>query len=185
MPGDRWQSFANLRAYYGFMYGHPGKKLMFMGSEFGQDTEWNHDISLPWHLLDQEPHAGIQRLVRDLNTLYRDTPALHELDCDPAGFEWLITDDAANSTFAWLRKGRDASARCVVIVNFTPQVLQDYRVRVPFAGTWREAFNSDAALYGGSNVGNAGRVSTVVTPDSPELRLVIPPLAAIYLVPEV
>jgi 1,4-alpha-glucan branching enzyme len=185
MPGDRWQRFANLRAYYGFMYGHPGKKLMFMGSEFGQDTEWNHDISLPWHLLDQESHAGIQRVVRDLNTLYRDTPALHELDCDPAGFEWLITDDAANSTFAWLRKGHDASARCVVIVNFTPQVLRDYRMRVPFAGAWREVFNSDAALYGGSNVGNAGRVSTVVTPDSPELRLVIPPLAAIYLVPEV
>lgn len=185
MPGDRWQRFANLRAYYSFMYGHPGKKLMFMGAEFGQDTEWNHDASLPWHLTEQEPHAGIQRLVRDLNTLYRDTPALHELDCDPAGFEWLVTDDAENSTFAWLRKGRDANARCVVIVNFTPQVLRDYRVRVPFAGTWREVLNSDAASYGGSNVGNAGRVSTAVTPDSPELRLVIPPLAAIYLVPEV
>jgi 1,4-alpha-glucan branching enzyme len=185
MPGDPWQRFANLRAYYSFMYAHPGKKLMFMGSEFGQDTEWNHDVSLPWHLLDQEPHAGIQRLVRDLNRLYRDTPALHELDCDVDGFEWLVTDDAANSTFAWLRKGRDPKARCVVVVNFTPQVLRDYRVPVPFAGTWREALNSDAASYGGGNVGNAGRVSTVVTPDSPELRLVIPPLAAIYLVPEV
>jgi 1,4-alpha-glucan branching enzyme len=185
MPGDPWQRFANLRAYYSFMYAHPGKKLMFMGSEFGQDTEWNHDVSLPWHLLDQGPHAGIQRLVRDLNRLYRDTPALHELDCDVDGFEWLVTDDAANSTFAWLRKGRDPEARCVVVVNFTPQVLRDYRVPVPFAGTWREALNSDAASYGGGNVGNAGRVSTVVTPDSPELRLVIPPLAAIYLVPEV
>ena len=185
MPGDPWQRFANLRAYYSFMYAHPGKKLMFMGSEFGQDTEWNHDVSLPWHLLDQQQHAGIQRLVRDLNRLYRDTPALHELDCDVDGFEWLVTDDAANSTFAWLRKGRDPEARCVVVVNFTPQVLRDYRVPVPFAGTWREALNSDAASYGGSNVGNAGRVSTVVTPDSPELRLVIPPLAAIYLVPEV
>jgi 1,4-alpha-glucan branching enzyme len=185
MPGDQWQRFANLRAYYSFMYAHPGKKLMFMGSEFGQDTEWNHDASLPWHLLDQEPHAGIQRLVRDLNRLYRDTPALHELDCDADGFEWLITDDAANSTFAWLRKGRAPKARCVVVVNFTPQVLRDYRVPVPFAGTWREVLNSDAASYGGGNVGNAGRVSTVVTPDSPELRIVIPPLAAIYLVPEV
>ncbi|MBV9954386.1 MAG: 1,4-alpha-glucan branching enzyme, partial [Pseudolabrys sp.] len=185
MPGDDWQRFANLRAYYSFMYGHPGKKLMFMGSEFGQDTEWNHDISLPWHLLTHERHAGVQRLVRDLNKLYRDTPALHVLDCDPAGFEWLVTDDANNSTYAWLRKGRAATERCVVVVNFTPQVLRDYRVRVPFAGTWREAFNSDAALYGGSNVGNEGRVSTVLTRNSPELHLVVPPLAALFLVPEI
>ena len=179
------QRFANLRAYYGFMFAHPGKKLMFMGQEFAQDTEWNHDVSLPWHLADRPEHAGVQRLVRDLNTLYRGTPALHQLDCDPAGFEWLVTDDANNSVFAWLRKGRDPSQRCVVIVNFTPQVLRDYRVRVPYAGTWREVLNSDAAIYGGSNVGNAGAVSTVVTRDAPELRLVIPPLAAVFLVPEV
>jgi 1,4-alpha-glucan branching enzyme len=185
MPGDRWQKFANLRAYYGFMFGHPGKKLMFMGSEFGQDIEWNHDIGLPWHLLDKPEHAGIQHLVRDLNKLYRDTAALHALDCDPAGFEWLVTDDAANSTFAWLRKGKNATERCVVVVNFTPQVINDYRVRVPFAGNWREALNSDAAIYGGSNVGNAGAVTTVVTRDSPELHIVIPPLAAIFFVPEV
>lgn len=185
MPGDPWQKFANLRAYYAFMFGHPGKKLMFMGSEFGQPTEWNHDISLPWHLLDKPEHAGIQHLVRDLNKLYRDTPALHALDCDPAGFEWLVTDDDANSTFAWLRKGKNATDRCVVVVNFTPQVIHDYRVRVPFAGKWREALNSDAAIYGGSNVGNTEAVSTVVTRDSPELHIVIPPLAAIFLVPEV
>jgi 1,4-alpha-glucan branching enzyme len=185
MPGDQWQRFANLRAYYGFMFAHPGKKLMFMGQEFAQDTEWNHDIGLPWHLTDRPEHAGVQRLVRDLNTLYRGTPALHQLDCDAAGFEWLVTDDANNSVFAWLRKGRDPSQRCVVIVNFTPQVLRDYRVRVPFAGTWREVLNSDAAIYGGSNVGNAGAVSTVVTRDAPELRLVVPPLAAVFLVPEV
>jgi 1,4-alpha-glucan branching enzyme len=185
MPGDQWQRFANLRAYYGFMFGHPGKKLMFMGQEFAQDTEWNHDVSLPWHLADRPEHAGVQRLVRDLNTLYRGSPALHQLDCDPAGFEWLVTDDANNSVFAWLRKGRDPSQRCVVVVNFTPQVLRDYRVRVPFAGTWREVLNSDAAIYGGSNVGNAGAVSTVVTRDAPELRLVVPPLAAVFLVPEV
>jgi 1,4-alpha-glucan branching enzyme len=185
MPGDRWQRFANLRAYYGFMFGHPGKKLMFMGSEFGQDIEWNHDISLPWHLLDKPEHAGIQHLVRDLNKLYRDTPALHAMDCDPAGFEWLVTDDAANSTFAWLRKGKNATERCVCVVNFTPQVIHDYRVRVPFAGKWREVLNSDAAIYGGSNVGNAGAVSTVVTRDSPELHIVLPPLAAIFFVPEV
>ena len=185
MPGDKWQRFANLRAYYAFMYGHPGKKLMFMGAEFGQDSEWNHDIGLPWHLTEQEGHAGIQRLVRDLNRLYRDTPALHALDCDAAGFEWLVADDAAHSTYAWLRKGRNPTDRCVVVINFTPEILRDYRVRVPFAGTWREVLNSDAAIYGGSNVGNAGAVFTFPTHDSPELRLVVPPLAAIYLVPEV
>jgi 1,4-alpha-glucan branching enzyme len=184
MPGDPWQRFANLRAYYAFMFGHPGKKLMFMGCEFGQDTEWNHDISLPWHLLDKPEHAGIQRLVRDLNRLYRDTPALHALDCQPEGFEWLVTDDADNSVFAWLRKGREPGERCVVAVNFTPQVLHDYRLRVPFAGRWREAFNSDAAIYGGSNVGNTGGVSTVATPDSQEIRIVLPPLAALFFVPE-
>jgi 1,4-alpha-glucan branching enzyme len=184
MPGDEWQRFANLRAYYSFMYGHPGKKLLFMGSEFAQDTEWNHDTSLPWHLLERPQHAGVQKLMRDLNRLYRDTPALHELDCDAAGFEWLITDDADNSTFAWLRKGRSEKDRCVVVVNFTPQVLHDYRVRVPFAGNWREALNSDAASYGGSNQGNAGRVTAVVTRDSPELHIVVPPLAAVFFVPE-
>ena len=105
MPGDPWQSFANLRAYYAFMYGHPGKKLLFMGCEIRPGHEWNHDISLSWHLLDRPAHAGIQRLVRDLNRLYRDTPALHALDCDAAGFEWLVADDADHSTFAWLRKG--------------------------------------------------------------------------------
>jgi 1,4-alpha-glucan branching enzyme len=184
MPGDRWQRFANLRAYYAFMFGHPGKKLMFMGSEFAQDTEWNHDIGLPWQLTGQKDHAGVQRLVRDLNTLYRGTPALHALDCDAAGFEWLVTDDANNSIFAWLRKGKRPNDRCVVVVNFTPQVLRDYRVRVPFAGTWREALNSDAAIYGGSNTGNAGAISTVVARDAQELRLVVPPLAALFLVPE-
>jgi 1,4-alpha-glucan branching enzyme len=185
MPGDQWQRFANLRAYYAFMFAHPGKKLMFMGSEFAQDTEWNHDVSLPWHLLDQPPHAGIQNLVRDLNRLYRDTPALHALDCAAEGFEWLVADDANNSIFAWLRKGREPGQRCVVVVNFTPQVLRDYRVRVPLAGRWREIFNSDAAVYGGGNIGNGGAVSTVVTRDSPEIHIVVPPLAAVFLVPEV
>jgi 1,4-alpha-glucan branching enzyme len=185
MPGDEWQRFANLRAYYAFMFGHPGKKLMFMGGEFGQDSEWNHDVSLPWRLLERPAHAGIQRLVRDLNRLYRATPALHSLDCDSAGFEWLKADDADHSTYAWLRKGKNPTDRCVAVVNFTPEVLRDYRVRVPFAGRWREALNSDAAIYGGSNVGNAGAVSAVVTRDSPELTLVVPPLAAIILVPEV
>jgi 1,4-alpha-glucan branching enzyme len=184
MPGDEWQRFANMRAYYGFMYGHPGKKLMFMGCEFAQDSEWNHDHSLPWHLLDHAPHQGVQRLVRDLNKLYRDTPALHQLDCDQAGFEWLVTDDANQSVFAWLRKGHDPKARCVVVVNFTPEPRRNYRVRVPFAGRWREVLNTDAAHYGGGNIGNEGLVSAVVTRESPELHLVLPPLAAVYLVPE-
>jgi 1,4-alpha-glucan branching enzyme len=185
MPGDDWQRFANLRAYYGFMFGHPGKKLMFMGCEFAQNTEWNHEQSLPWHLLDDAKHLGVQRLVRDLNRLYRSTPALHELDCDAAGFEWLVTDDANQSVFAWLRKGIDPKARCVVVVNLTPKVRRDYRIRVPYAGTWCEVLNTDAAHYGGSNLGNAGAVSAVVRPESPELHLVLPPLAAVYLVPEV
>ena len=166
------------------MFGHPGKKLMFMGSEFAQDSEWAHDFSLPWHLLGHAEHAGVHALVRDLNTLYRALPALHAMDCDHNGFEWLVTDDASRSVFAWLRKGRDTRERCVVVVNFTPEVRRDYRIRVPFAGNWREVLNTDAAHYGGSNLGNAGVVSAVVTPDSPELHLVLPPLAAVYLVPE-
>jgi len=182
MPGDDWQRFANLRAYYAFMFGHPGKKLMFMGCEFAQEREWNHDHSLDWHLLEQDKHAGIHSLIRDLNTLYRDTPALHELDCDPAGFEWMVTDDASNNVFAWLRKGNTPRSQCLVVVNFSPNVHRDYRVRVPFTGKWREALNSDAALYGGSNVGNSGEVTA--TGLVPELSLTLPPLAAIFLVPE-
>jgi 1,4-alpha-glucan branching enzyme len=183
MPGDDWQRFANLRAYYSFMFGHPGKKLMFMGCEFGQEREWDHDRSLDWHLLEQPKYAGIQSLVRDLNRLYRALPALHEMDCDPAGFEWVVTDDANGNVFGWIRKGGDARARCLVVVNFSPNVYYNYRVRVPFAGKWHEVLNSDSAHYGGSNVGNVGEVHTL---DGlvPELNLTIPPLAAIFLVPE-
>ncbi|WP_322517863.1 1,4-alpha-glucan branching protein GlgB [Rhodopseudomonas palustris] len=183
MPGDEWQRFANLRAYYAFMFAHPGKKLMFMGCEFGQEREWNHDRSLDWHLLDTPKYAGIQALVRDLNRLYRDLPALHQLDCDPFGFEWVITEDSARNVFAWMRKGNDTRARCLVIANFSPNVYPDYRVRVPFPGRWREVFNSDAATYGGGNVGNGGEVRTL---DGlvPELSLTIPPLAVIFLTPE-
>jgi 1,4-alpha-glucan branching enzyme len=184
MPGDDWRRFANLRAYYGFMYGHPGKKLMFMGNEFGQEREWNHDHSLDWHLLDEPRHAGIALLVRDLNRLYRALPALHELDCDGAGFEWLVTDDADHSVYAWLRKERNARACCLVVVNFTPELHRDYRIKVPFAGIWREALNTDAAVYGGSDAGNAGEVPTFDDGNGPTLRLVLPPLAAVFVVPE-
>lgn len=183
MPGDDWQRFANLRAYYAFMFAHPGKKLLFMGGEFGQEREWNHDHSLDWHLLDQPMHAGVQAVVRDLNRVYRETPALHERDCEATGFEWLVTDDAGRNIFAWLRKASDARQQCLVVVNFSPNVYRDYRIRVPFPGRWREIFNSDSAFYGGSNVGNTGVVSTSEAL-VPELTLSIPPLAAIYLTPE-
>ena len=184
MPGDDWQRFANLRAYYGFMFAHPGKKLMFMGNEFGQENEWRHDHSLDWHLLNRTRHAGIRSLVRDLNRLYQELPALHELDCDSAGFEWLVAHDAERSVFSWLRKGRGIRDRCLVVVNFTPEVYRDYRIKVPFPGVWREVLNTDAAIYGGSDVGNAGAVKSLPHNVVPEVSLVVPPLAAIYFVPE-
>jgi 1,4-alpha-glucan branching enzyme len=184
MPGDDWQRFANLRAYYGFMFGHPGKKLLFMGNEFGQQNEWQHDHSLDWHLLALPQHAGIQRLIRDLNHLYRTVTALHELDCEGAGFEWLIMHDAERCVFAWLRKGRDPLARCLVVVNFTPEVYRDYRIKVPFAGAWREILNTDSERYGGSNIGNGGSVRTLDGGMIPEVSLAVPPLAAIFLTPE-
>jgi 1,4-alpha-glucan branching enzyme len=133
--------------------------------------------------LGQQRHAGIQNLIRDLNRLYRTVPALHEMDCNQAGFEWVITHDSGNNLFAWLRKGYDVHARCLVVVNFSPNVYRNYRVRVPFAGKWKEALNSDAAHYGGGNVGNVGEVQTLEG-SIPELSLTIPPLAAIFLVPE-
>ncbi len=184
MPGDDWQRFANVRAYYGFMFGHPGKKLLFMGSEFAQEREWQHDHSLDWHLLEKPQHAGVQALVRDLNALYRSVPALHALDCEGSGFEWLVLDDANNSVFAWMRKGRDDRERCLVVVNFTPQLHQSYRVPVPFAGRWREILNTDAAVYGGSNAGNAGSAASLDGHGRHYLELVVPPLATIFLVPD-
>jgi len=185
MPGDPWQRFANLRAYYAFMYGHPGKKLLFMGNEIAQEQEWSHERSLDWHLLERARNAGIQALVRDLNRLYRSLPALHELDCEDAGFEWVVSNDADHSVFAWMRQGKEPRSRCLVVVNFTPQVHTDYRIKVPFVGTWREVLNTDAAVYGGSGVGNGGSVNTLNKGPIPEVSLVIPPLAAIFLVPEV
>jgi len=184
MPGDEWQRFANLRAYYGFMFGHPGKKLLFMGSEFGQEREWNHERSLDWHLLELPRHAGVQALVRDLNRLYGSLPALHELDCEAGGFEWIVSNDSDRGVFVWMRKGREPHARCLVLVNFTPVVYRNYRVKVPFVGRWREVLNTDATDYGGSGVGNGGGVSTSNNEVMPELSLVVPPLAAIFLVPE-
>jgi 1,4-alpha-glucan branching enzyme len=155
-----------------------------MGCEFGQEREWNHEQSLDWHLLEQSEHRGIQNLVRDLNGVYRTTTALHELDCEGEGFAWLISDDTDNSVFAWMRNGRDSAARCLVVVNFTPTVRHDYRIKVPIAGKWREIFNSDAADYGGTNVGNAGGVTAIETSTGGELSLTLPALAGLMLVPE-
>ncbi|WP_417310170.1 1,4-alpha-glucan branching protein GlgB [Devosia sp.] len=187
MPGDRWQKFANLRAYYGFMWTHPGKKLLFMGQEFGQEREWNHDQSLDWHLLDDPMHGGLKSLVRDLNHLYRDEPALHELDCDPAGFEWIDTSDAESSVFVYLRKGKDGARPVVVVCNMTPVVRSDYQIGVPVGGKWRELLNTDSEIYGGSNAGNGGYLNALDEgchgrPAS--LRLTLPPLGTVILAPD-
>lgn len=183
MPGDRWQKFANLRAYYGFMWGHPGKKLLFMGGEFGQEREWNHDHALDWHLLGQDEHRGIQSVIRDLNRLYCEIPALHERDCSSNGFAWIVGDDEAQSVFAFER--RDASGDAAIIVsNFTPVVRHGYRLGVPRTGVWRERLNTDAAIYGGSNVGNGGGVVTenVSAHGKPaSIEITLPPLSTLIL----
>jgi 1,4-alpha-glucan branching enzyme len=187
MPGDDWQRYASLRAYYGYMWGHPGKKLLFMGQEFAQPHEWRHDEALPWQLGDDPRHAGVAALVRDLNALYRAEPALHRLDCEAAGFEWLVADDADQSVFAWLR--RDGAGRhAVVVVNFTPVPRYDYVLPLPddAPAHWREALNTDSRHYGGSDLGNGG--GGIAVHDRPvrghhrSLRLTVPPLAAVFLV---
>jgi 1,4-alpha-glucan branching enzyme len=158
MPGDDWQRFANLRALFGFMWGYPGKKLLFMGGEFAQWNEWNHDQSLDWHLLGDDRHAGMQSLVRDLNRLYRAVPALHRLDCEPAGFQWMVADDRNHSVFGFVRYDGEGGM-ALVMCHFTPLVREGYRVGVPAAGVWREVLNTDSAHYGGGNVGS-GHVQT-------------------------
>jgi 1,4-alpha-glucan branching enzyme len=182
MPGDPWQRFANLRAYLGFMWAHPGKKLLFMGGEIAQENEWSHDGEVEWHRLGEPAHAGIARLVRDLNRLYAAEPALHQRDAEPSGFRWVIGDDRANSVFAFLRFGHDAAPPILAVCNMTPVPRRDYRIGVPSAGVWREIFNSDSHLYGGSNMGNAGGLQTVPSPmhgEEQSLDLVLPPLAIV------
>jgi 1,4-alpha-glucan branching enzyme len=183
MPGDDWQRFANLRAYYGFMYGSPGKKLLFMGDEFAQLEEWNHDRSLDWHLCDDPRHAGVQRLVGDLNRAYTETPAVYEMDVDASGFEWIDCDDSNNSVFSWLRRARNGDV-VIFVANFTPIMRQAYRIGVSESGTYAEFFNSDLTKYGGSGVENidtlhAQREGCHGRPFS--LTLTIPPLATIML----
>jgi 1,4-alpha-glucan branching enzyme len=186
MPGDDWQKFANLRAYYAFMWTHPGKKLLFMGGEFAQRDEWNHDRQLDWYLLEHASHRGIQALIRDLNALYRATPALYKKDFEPTGFEWVELNDGDNSVIAYLRKA-DHEKPVMVVCNFTPVVRSDYRVWVPTPGTWRERLNTDAEIYGGSGVGNQGAVEATAHPwhgHPYSVSLTLPPLATIILEPQ-
>ena len=176
MSGDEWQKFANLRAYYGLMWGYPGKKLLFMGQEFAQAREWSEERALDWDLLGAPAHEGVRRLVRDLNRLYREKPALHARDCEGEGFEWLIVDDAENSVFAWLRKAPGART-IAVISNMTPVLHDHYRLPLPQDGSWREVLNSDAEIYGGGGKGNLGMVRA----QHGAVNLVLPPLATIML----
>jgi 1,4-alpha-glucan branching enzyme len=184
MPGDTWQRFANLRALYGYMWAHPGKKLLFMGGEFGQRREWTHEGALEWWVLQYPEHAGLQRWVADLNRLYRAEPALHEVDFDQAGFEWIDCRDAEESVIAFLRKRRGAAATVLVACNFTPTPRPNYVLGVPRAGYWREVLNSDATLYGGSGMGNLGGVESAPVAAHGRyhsVTLTLPPLSTVLL----
>jgi 1,4-alpha-glucan branching enzyme len=187
MPGDRWQQLANLRALYAYMWAHPGKKLLFMGGELAQEREWRHDESLDWHLLEQPGHSGVQALVRDLNRLYRDEPALHEVDFEPAGFMWLEPNDADANVLAFARLSAGKGRPVVCVCNLSPVPREAYRLGLPRGGRWRELLNTDSTFYGGSDVGNLGGIDAAGPPwhgqpQSAELRL--PPLGVVWLVPE-
>jgi 1,4-alpha-glucan branching enzyme len=187
MPGDRWQKFANLRSLYAYMWAHPGKKLLFMGGELAEWEEWNYDGSLHWNLLEYAEHKGVQSLVRDLNRAYRAEPALWEIDDDPSGFRWLEPNDAANNVVAFARFEAKGERSVVCVLNLSPVPRYEYRVGMPASGRWREALNTDSAYYGGSGVGNLGAVEAEATPwhDQPfSALLTLPPLAAVWLVPE-
>ena len=184
MPGDLWQKFANLRLLLGYMYGQPGKKLLFMGGEIGQWREWNHDESLDWHLLEHHPHAGLQRWVEDLNRLYRSEPSLSELDFTPAGFEWVDCNDSDQSVISFIRKGHAADKAVLIVCNFTPIPRFHYKVGVTRGGFWKELLNSDAKEYWGSGIGNLGgvRAEPVRVHGRPySLNLALPPLSAVFL----
>ncbi len=181
MAGDDWQKFANLRAYYAFMWGYPGKKLLFMGQEFAQRREWSEERELDWHLLEFAPHQGVRKLVRDLNYLYRSRPALHDRDCEPEGFSWLIVDDKENSVFAWLRSAPGGNP-IAVVSNFTPVPRVNYRVPLPSAGRWREILNTDATDYGGSGKGNGGAVEAAAGEQGKvSATMLLPPLSTLML----
>jgi 1,4-alpha-glucan branching enzyme len=184
MPGDVWQKHATLRALYGYMFGHPGKKLMFMGCEFGQWREWTSEASLDWHLTGEPLHAGLRQWVRDLNRTYQQERSLHEVDFEGAGFAWIDCHDNANSVVSLIRRARDARDFTVMVVNFTPVPRPDYRIGVPESGWYREVLNSDAELYGGSNVGNGGGIHSDPIPDhghNQSISLTVPPLGFVLL----
>ena len=184
MPGDVWQKRATLRTLYAYMFGHPGKKLLFMGDEFGQWREWDHDRSLDWHLLDDPAHAALRRFVQDLNARLREEPALYECDFDPGGFRWIDCNDNENSIVSMARFARDRRDSLVMVFNFTPVPRPEYRVGVPEPGWYAERLNSDSSVYGGSNVGNAGGVGSEPVPAhgfEQSVRLMVPPLGALYL----
>jgi len=185
MPGDEWQRFANLRLLYGYMYAQSGKKMLFMGDEFGADHEWAHDGSLDWHLLQEPLHEGLRHWVENINHLYRNEPALHELECDPAGFEWIDCNDALPVSSRCSGKARNRRIRFAIACNFTPVPRMDYRVGVPHGGFWREVLNSDAHEYGGRRHGEFRRTRSrrdSIPWESPfPLKLVLPPLGALFL----
>jgi 1,4-alpha-glucan branching enzyme len=183
MPGDDWRKFAGVRAYYGFMWASPGKKLLFMGQEFGQRREWNFAGELDWDLLTQASHRGVAALVRDLNRLYRTTPALYARDCEQEGFQWIVADDKDQSVVAWLRFGPEDAPPVAVVCNFTPVPRSGYRIGLPHAGMWREVFNSDATEYGGSGQGNLGAIKAWASPAHglpASAEALLPPLSAVY-----
>ncbi|HUP64797.1 MAG TPA: 1,4-alpha-glucan branching protein GlgB [Thermoanaerobaculia bacterium] len=187
MPNDPWQKFANLRLLYSYMWSQPGKKLLFMGCEFAQWAEWNHDSSLQWHLTDDEMHSGIQHLIRNLNRLYRDMPALHQRDTDASGFQWIDGSDAEQSVLSYLRQGAEGSSPVAVVMNFTPLIRSNYRVGVPSDGRWAEIFNSDASEFGGSGQGNFGGVEAAPIPMHGRpysITVNVPPLGAVFFTPE-
>lgn len=183
MPGQGAEKFANLRAYYGFMWGHPGKKLLFMGSEFAQGVEWNHDSSLDWHLLDIAPHKGMQRLIRDLNTLYCANPALYQQDATPEGFEWIEENNGEESVFAWIRHGTEGAAPMLVVCNFTPVARTDRRIGVPEQGRWVERLNTNSEFYGGDGRGNFGGTHSedvAASGRAQSIQITLPPLTTLF-----
>jgi 1,4-alpha-glucan branching enzyme len=183
MPGDDWQKFANLRALYGYMFGQPGKKLLFMGDEWGQGREWNHDVSLDWHQADIPQHNGVLRWVADLNRVYGEEKALTEGDCHHSGFDWVDCHDAGASVLSWLRKSTTTGERVLVVCNFTPVTREGYRVGVPYGGWWKELLNSDATVYGGSGMGNRGGLHAAALPwhgQPCSLLLTLPPLSVVF-----
>jgi 1,4-alpha-glucan branching enzyme len=184
MPGDEWQKFANLRLLLSYMYAQPGKKLLFMGAEVAQVREWNHDGSIDWDLLEYPLHAGVKKILSDLNRLYDQHPSLHQLDNDPAGFEWLDANDSEQSVLSFIRHAKEGDHPVIALFNFTPVVRHNYRVGAPLSGWWDEIFNSDASEYGGSGQGNLGGIEAAPVPyhgRRHSLNVTLPPLGCVFL----